>query len=131
MGAFRCDRKLDLAGSDRDGPRQDLGRSEPRKAGQGLRHSPARIAVGRRAPGHVALLGCGWLDHRAGDQHQWRIQYGLGDTAMMDVDLIAPIARLMNRHVKNRPEQTAYSDSVRSVTYRQLADNTAALAANP
>jgi long-chain acyl-CoA synthetase len=49
---------------------------------------------------------------------------------MMDVDLIAPIARLMNQHVKNRPEQIAYSDSVRSVTYRQLADNTAAIAAN-
>jgi acyl-CoA synthetase (AMP-forming)/AMP-acid ligase II len=49
---------------------------------------------------------------------------------MMDVDLIAPIPRLMNRHVKNRPEQIAYSDSVRSVTYRQLADNTAAIAVN-
>src|SRR5579859_5550486 len=122
MGAFGCDRKLDLAWSDRDSPRQDMGRSEPRKAGQVLRHSPARTPVRRGAPGHAARVGCGWLDHRAGDQHQWWIQHGLGDTAMMDVDLIAPIARLMNRHVKNRPEQIVYSDSVRSVTYRQLAD---------
>ncbi len=50
--------------------------------------------------------------------------------AMMDVDLIAPIAWLMNRHVKSRPERIAYSDSMRSVTYKQLADNTAAVAAN-
>jgi long-chain acyl-CoA synthetase len=49
---------------------------------------------------------------------------------MMDVDLIAPIAKLMDRHAKTRPEQVAYSDSVRSITYRQLADSTAAIAAN-
>ncbi len=49
---------------------------------------------------------------------------------MMDVDLIAPIALLMNRHLKNRPEQIAYSDSVSSVTYKQLADNTATIASN-
>jgi long-chain acyl-CoA synthetase len=49
---------------------------------------------------------------------------------MMDVDLIAPIAKLMDRHAKTRPEQLAYSDSVRSITYRQLADSTAAIAAN-
>jgi long-chain acyl-CoA synthetase len=49
---------------------------------------------------------------------------------MMHVDLIAPIASLLNRHAKARPEQTAYSDSVRSITYGQLAKSTAAIAAN-
>src|SRR3569832_161446 len=49
---------------------------------------------------------------------------------MMDVDLIAPIATLLGRHAKIRPQQVSYSDSSRSVTYRQLADRTAAIAAN-
>jgi len=49
---------------------------------------------------------------------------------MMHVDLIAPIASLLDRHAKARPEQTAYSDSVRSITYGQLAKSTAAIAAN-
>ena len=49
---------------------------------------------------------------------------------MMHVDLIAPIASLLDRHAKARPEQTAYSDSVRSITYGQLAKSTGAIAAN-
>src|SRR5271155_1920949 len=51
-------------------------------------------------------------------------------TVMMDVDLIAPIPKLIDRHAKSRPEQIAYSDSVRSVTFAQMAENTAAIAAN-
>ncbi len=49
---------------------------------------------------------------------------------MLQVDLIAPIATLLDRHSKQRPEQVAYWDSSRSVTYAQLADNTASIAAN-
>jgi long-chain acyl-CoA synthetase len=49
---------------------------------------------------------------------------------MLHIDLIAPIAKLLDRHSKERPEQVAYSDSSRSITYAQLAKNTAAIAAN-
>ncbi|MCP3397162.1 class I adenylate-forming enzyme family protein [Bradyrhizobium sp. CCGB20] len=49
---------------------------------------------------------------------------------MLHVDLIAPIATLLERHAKSRPEQVAYWDSTRSVTYAQLADRTASIAAN-
>lgn len=49
---------------------------------------------------------------------------------MLQVDLIAPIATLLDRHSKQRPEQVAYWDSSRSVTYAQLADSTASIAAN-
>src|SRR5437899_1987541 len=49
---------------------------------------------------------------------------------MLHLDLIAPIAKLLDRHAKQRPEQVAYSDSSRSITYAQLAKNTAAIAVN-
>jgi long-chain acyl-CoA synthetase len=49
---------------------------------------------------------------------------------MLQVDLIAPIAKLLDRHAKERPEQVAYWDSSRSITYAQLAGNTAAIAAS-
>src|ERR1700761_8133596 len=49
---------------------------------------------------------------------------------MLQVDLIAPISTLLDRHSIQRPEQAAYWDSSRSVTYAQLADNTASIAAN-
>ena len=49
---------------------------------------------------------------------------------MLHVDLIAPIAKLLDRHAKERPEQVAYWDSSRAITYAQLASNTAAIAAN-
>ncbi len=49
---------------------------------------------------------------------------------MLHVDLIAPIAKLLDRHAKERPEKVAYWDSSRSITYAQLARNTAAIAAN-
>src|SRR5215469_2254383 len=49
---------------------------------------------------------------------------------MLHVDLIAPIATLLDRHAENRPEQVAYWDSTRSVTYAELADRTASIAAN-
>lgn len=49
---------------------------------------------------------------------------------MLHVDLIAPIAALLERHAKNRPDQVAYWDATRSVTYAQLADRTASIAAN-
>src|SRR5262249_42142450 len=45
-------------------------------------------------------------------------------------DLIAPIGKLLDRHAKERPKQVAYWDSSRSITYAQLAANTAAIAAN-
>src|SRR5262245_54093779 len=49
---------------------------------------------------------------------------------MLHVDLIAPIAKLLDRHAKEWPEQVAYWDSSRAITYAQLASNTAAIAAN-
>ena len=49
---------------------------------------------------------------------------------MLHVDLIAPIATLLNCHARQRPEQAAYSDSSRSVTYAGLAERTASIAAN-
>jgi len=49
---------------------------------------------------------------------------------MLHVDLIAPIARLLDRHTTERPEQVAYWDSSRAITYAQLARSTAAIAAN-
>jgi acyl-CoA synthetase (AMP-forming)/AMP-acid ligase II len=49
---------------------------------------------------------------------------------MLHVDLIAPIATLLERHAKQRPDQVAYSDSSRSVTYADLAGRTASIAAN-
>jgi long-chain acyl-CoA synthetase len=49
---------------------------------------------------------------------------------MLQVNLIGPIATLLDRHSKQRPEQVAYWDTSRSVTYAQLADSTASIAAN-
>ena len=49
---------------------------------------------------------------------------------MLHVDLIAPIATLLDRHAKIRPEQVAYWDATRSVTYAQLADRTSSIAAS-
>jgi long-chain acyl-CoA synthetase len=49
---------------------------------------------------------------------------------MLHVDLIAPIATLLYRQAKTRPEQVAYWDAFRSVTYAQLAERTASIAMN-
>ncbi|MBV8927020.1 MAG: acyl--CoA ligase [Bradyrhizobium sp.] len=49
---------------------------------------------------------------------------------MLHVDLIAPVATLLDRHASRRPEQVAYWDSSRSVTYAELAARTASIAAN-
>jgi long-chain acyl-CoA synthetase len=49
---------------------------------------------------------------------------------MLHLDLIAPVSRLLERHAKERPEQVAYSDSSRAITYAQLAASTAAIAAS-
>jgi long-chain acyl-CoA synthetase len=49
---------------------------------------------------------------------------------MLQVDLIAPVATLLERHAKRRPDQVAYWDSSRSVTYAELASRTASIAAN-
>jgi long-chain acyl-CoA synthetase len=49
---------------------------------------------------------------------------------MLHVDLIAPVATLLQRHAKQRPDQIAYWDSLRSVTYGDLARRTASIAAN-
>ncbi|WP_407180023.1 class I adenylate-forming enzyme family protein [Bradyrhizobium sp. STM 3562] len=49
---------------------------------------------------------------------------------MLHVDLIAPIATLLERHAKQRPDQVAYWDSSRSVTYAELAGRTASISAN-
>jgi acyl-CoA synthetase (AMP-forming)/AMP-acid ligase II len=49
---------------------------------------------------------------------------------MLHVDLIAPIATLLARHAKERPNQVAYWDSSREVTYGDLAARTGSVAAN-
>jgi acyl-CoA synthetase (AMP-forming)/AMP-acid ligase II len=49
---------------------------------------------------------------------------------MLHADLIAPIPTLLDRHSKERPEQVAYWDGSRSITYGQLASTTASIAAN-
>lgn len=49
---------------------------------------------------------------------------------MLHVDLIAPIATLLERHAKQRPNQVAYWDASRSVTYADLAGRTASIAAS-
>jgi acyl-CoA synthetase (AMP-forming)/AMP-acid ligase II len=49
---------------------------------------------------------------------------------MLHVDLIAPVATLLERHTRQRPNQVAYWDSSRSVTYAELAGRTASIAAN-
>src|SRR5713226_6887051 len=49
---------------------------------------------------------------------------------MLHVDLIAPVATLLDRQAKERPEQVAYSDSSRSITYAELARDTASIGAN-
>jgi acyl-CoA synthetase (AMP-forming)/AMP-acid ligase II len=48
---------------------------------------------------------------------------------MLHVDLIAPVATLLERHAKQRPDKVAYWDSSRSVTYGDLAGRTASIAA--
>ena len=49
---------------------------------------------------------------------------------MLHVDLIAPVATLLERHAKQRPNQVAYWDSSRSVTYGELVGRTASIAAS-
>jgi acyl-CoA synthetase (AMP-forming)/AMP-acid ligase II len=49
---------------------------------------------------------------------------------MLHVDLIAPVATLLERHAGRSPDQVAYWDSSRSVTYADLAGRTASIAAN-
>ena len=49
---------------------------------------------------------------------------------MLHVGLIAPVGTLLERHAKDRPRQVAYWDSSRTVSYSELARNTAAIAAN-
>jgi long-chain acyl-CoA synthetase len=48
---------------------------------------------------------------------------------MLHTGLIAPVAELLQRHRKERPDKVAYWDAVRSVTYSQLASRTASIAA--
>jgi long-chain acyl-CoA synthetase len=49
---------------------------------------------------------------------------------MLHTEFIAPVPELLERHAAARPEKVAYWDSTRSVTYRQLARRTAAIAAS-
>jgi long-chain acyl-CoA synthetase len=49
---------------------------------------------------------------------------------MLNVDLIAPVATLLARQARQRPDQVAYWDSSRAVTYADLAGRTASIAAN-
>ena len=48
---------------------------------------------------------------------------------MLHTGLIAPVSELLERHRRERPDKVAYWDAVRSVTYSQLADRTASIAA--
>ena len=77
MGRFGVTGQCDRARPDRDRARQDLGRGQPREAGQGLSDPAAWPALGRRPDGGAARIRCRQLDHRPGDQHQRRVQHGL------------------------------------------------------
>ena len=44
---------------------------------------------------------------------------------MLQTGLIAPVSELLERHKRERPDQIAYWDATRSVTYAELADRTA------
>lgn len=48
---------------------------------------------------------------------------------MLHTGLIAPVAELLERHRKERPDKVAYWDAARSITYSQLASCTASIAA--
>jgi len=48
---------------------------------------------------------------------------------MLHTDTIAPISALLERHRTERPDKVAYWDATRSVSYAQLADRTASIAA--
>jgi long-chain acyl-CoA synthetase len=48
---------------------------------------------------------------------------------MLHTGLIAPVSELLERHRRQRPDKVAYWDAARSITYSQLADRTAAIAA--
>ena len=48
---------------------------------------------------------------------------------MLHTGLIAPVSELLERHRMQRPDKVAYWDAARSVTYSQLADRTASIAA--
>ena len=47
---------------------------------------------------------------------------------MIRTDLIRPVPELLAEHAANRPEQIAFADECRQVSYRELARNTASLA---
>ena len=47
---------------------------------------------------------------------------------MLHTELIASVPELLERHAAARPEKVAYWDTTRSVTYRELAHRTAAVA---
>jgi len=49
---------------------------------------------------------------------------------MLHLDLIAPVARLLERHARERPDRVAYWDAHREVTWGGLATGTAAIAGN-
>ena len=49
---------------------------------------------------------------------------------MLHVDLIAPVATLLERHAQQCADKVAYWDSSRSVTYADLSGRTASIAAN-
>jgi long-chain acyl-CoA synthetase len=47
---------------------------------------------------------------------------------MLRTDLIAPVATLLNRHAKERPDSVAFEDNTRRITYGELANHTAWIA---
>src|ERR1700692_4163501 len=108
-----------------------MGRRQPRQAGQALSAAPSWPAGRHRADGHAAGLTALGLDHRAGAQHQRRLQHGLiggRETHVLRTDLIAPIPELLRRHAAARGDKCAYRDAHRSVTYAALYERTAKFA---
>lgn len=49
---------------------------------------------------------------------------------MLHLDVITPVARLLERHAGERPDQVAYRDAHRVVTRGRLATRTASIAGN-
>ena len=81
----------------------------------------------RRPDGRAAGVAGQRMDHRPGAQHQRRLHDGV---TMLHADLIAPIPELLKRHARERGRKVAYRDAHSSVTYTQLEERTARLAAH-
>jgi NAD(P)-dependent dehydrogenase (short-subunit alcohol dehydrogenase family) len=74
---LRHHRQYGIARTGRDAARQGLGRRQPRQTDQALPVAPPWRAGRRCTDGDAVSFAAQRLDHRAGAQHQRRLQHGL------------------------------------------------------